>query len=220
LRERFDEIKTEDYNLEGQDEEEGEGEDLLAGVDPVEEREEKEEEKERSIEQAGKDEAAAAASSTLRQRRPDITSTSIAESSTTPAQSSSLYPSTTTGFKPSPTTATTATTTSATTETTLSTHRAEQESLTDSLINLASQLKTSSQAFQSSLENEKSILDRAVEGLDRNVTGLGTAGQRMGVLRRMSEGRGWLGRMLMYAWIFGLWLVAIAIVYLGPKLRF
>jgi hypothetical protein len=221
LRERFDEIKTEDYNLEGQDEEEGEGEDLLAGVEHVEERGGKEEEKERSIEQAGKDEAAA--SSTLRQRRPDITSTSIAESSTTPAQSSSLYPSTTTGFNPSPTTATTATTattTSATTETTLSTHRAEQESLTDSLINLASQLKTSSQAFQSSLENEKSILDRAVEGLDRNVTGLGTAGQRMGVLRRMSEGRGWLGRMLMYAWIFGLWLVAIAIVYLGPKLRF
>ncbi|QKX62272.1 uncharacterized protein TRUGW13939_09431 [Talaromyces rugulosus] len=237
LRERFDEIKTEDYNLEEQDEEEGEGEDLLAGVEPVEEKEEKLEDEERGTEQAGKDEAdaeaeaetaaaAAAVSSTLRQRRPDISSTSIAESSTTPAQSSSLYPSstttttTTTGFKPSPTTATTATTTSATTETTLSTHRAEQESLTDSLINLASQLKTSSQAFQSSLENEKSILDRAVEGLDRNVTGLGTAGQRMGVLRRMSEGRGWLGRMLMYAWIFGLWLVAIAIVYLGPKLRF
>jgi hypothetical protein len=235
LRERFEEIKTEEYNtLEEQDpEKEGENgqeEDLLAGIaEPVEEVVGKQEGKEEDEHGPGaRGEEQAATSTSLRQRRPETTTTttSIAASATTPAQSSSLPPTaatgTTTGFKPSPTTATTttATTTTSTTETTLSSHRAEQDSLTDSLINLASQLKASSQAFQSSLENEKSIQDRAVEGLDRNVTGLDAAGQRMGVLRRMSEGRGWWGRMLMYAWIFGLWVVAIAIVYLGPKLRF
>ncbi|CRG89642.1 hypothetical protein PISL3812_06681 [Talaromyces islandicus] len=229
LRERWEEIKTEqeqDGEKEEEEEEEEEGEeDLLAGiaepVEPVKEEEEEEEGKEehgRGTRVEEQDEVLAATTSTLRQRRPDTTAMSITASSTTPEQSSSLSPAaagtSTTGFKPFPTT------TTSTTETTLSTHRAEQESLTDSLINLASQLKASSQAFQSSLENEKSILDRAVEGLDRNVTGLDAAGQRMGVLRRMSEGRGWWGRMLMYAWIFGLWLVAIAIVYLGPKLRF
>jgi Membrane fusion protein Use1 len=105
-------------------------------------------------------------------------------------------------------------------EATLSTHRAEQETLTTSLLSLAGQLKASSEAFQTSLEHEKGILNRAVEGLDRNLSGMDAAGKRMGVLRRMSEGRGWWGRMLMYAWIFGLWIVALAIVYLGPKLRF
>jgi hypothetical protein len=105
-------------------------------------------------------------------------------------------------------------------ETALATHRTEQESLTTSLLTLASQLKSSSEAFQTSLENEKGILNRAVEGLDRNMSGMEAAGKRMGVLRRMTEGRGWWGRMMMYAWIFGLWIVALAIVYLGPKLRF
>ncbi|EGD91613.1 hypothetical protein H112_00715 [Trichophyton rubrum D6] len=105
-------------------------------------------------------------------------------------------------------------------EASLAQDRQEQESLTDSLLTLAQQLKTSTQTFNSTLESEKSILDRAVEGLDRNTTGLESAGQKMSMLRRMSEGRGWWGRMLMYLWIFGLWIVAIMIVYVGPKLRF
>ncbi|KDB27783.1 hypothetical protein H109_00452 [Trichophyton interdigitale MR816] len=105
-------------------------------------------------------------------------------------------------------------------EASLAQDRQEQESLTDSLLMLAQQLKTSTQTFNSTLESEKSIIDRAVEGLDRNTTGLESAGQKMSMLRRMSEGRGWWGRMLMYLWIFGLWIVAIMIVYVGPKLRF
>ena len=42
----------------------------------------------------------------------------------------------------------------------------------------------------------------------------------MGLLTRMSEGEGWLGRMMLYAWIGGLWIVAIALVFVGPKFRF
>ncbi|GAD98384.1 predicted protein [Paecilomyces variotii No. 5] len=106
------------------------------------------------------------------------------------------------------------------TESTLDSHREEQENLTDSLLSLATQLRESSQSFQTSLEAEKSVLARAVEGLDRNITGMDAAGRRMGLLRRMSEGKGWWGRVLMYVWIFGLWLVAVGIVFLGPKLRF
>ena len=97
---------------------------------------------------------------------------------------------------------------------------AAQSSTQESLLQLSSQLKSQSLAFQSSLEAEKDLLSRAGEGLEKNTGGMEVAGKRMGVLRRMSEGRGWLGRMLMYAWIFGLWVAAILLVFVGPKLRF
>ena len=106
------------------------------------------------------------------------------------------------------------------TEETLDTHRREQEDITNSLLSLATQLKSSSQAFQSSLESEKSVLARAVEGLDRTTGNMEAAERRMGMLRRMTEGKGWWGRMMLYAWIFGLWIVAVLIVFIGPKLRF
>ncbi|KAJ5553993.1 hypothetical protein N7513_003952 [Penicillium frequentans] len=102
----------------------------------------------------------------------------------------------------------------------LSTHRLEQEDLTSSLVSLASQLKASSQSFQATLENEKSVLDRAVTGMDKTSATMEAAGKRMGMLRKMSEGKGWWGRMMLYAWIFGLWVVAILIVYVLPKFRF
>ncbi|KAL2869278.1 uncharacterized protein BJX67DRAFT_23886 [Aspergillus lucknowensis] len=106
------------------------------------------------------------------------------------------------------------------TEQTLSSDRVEQENLTSSLLSLATQLKTSSQAFQASLDAEKSVLSRAAEGLDRTTGNLAAAERRMGMLRRMTEGKGWWGRMMLYAWIFALWVVAVLIVFVGPKLRF
>ncbi|KAJ5633942.1 hypothetical protein N7528_001784 [Penicillium herquei] len=107
-----------------------------------------------------------------------------------------------------------------TTEQALSSHRLEQEDLTSSLLSLASQLKASSQSFQATLENEQSVLDRAVTGMDKTTATMEAAGKRMGMLRKMSEGKGWWGRMMLYAWIFALWIVAILIVFVGPKLRF
>lgn len=106
------------------------------------------------------------------------------------------------------------------TEGALTSDRMEQEDLTSSLLSLASQLKASSHSFQATLENEKSVLDRAVTGIDKTSTTMEAAGQRMGMLRKMSEGKGWWGRMMLYGWIFGLWLVAVLIVLIGPKLRF
>ncbi|KAJ5717256.1 hypothetical protein N7488_002902 [Penicillium malachiteum] len=107
-----------------------------------------------------------------------------------------------------------------TTEQALSSHRLEQEDLASSLLSLASQLKASSQSFQATLENEQSVLDRAVTGMDKTTATMEAAGKRMGMLRKMSEGKGWWGRMMLYAWIFALWIVAILIVFVGPKLRF
>ncbi|KAF2403188.1 hypothetical protein EJ06DRAFT_450774, partial [Trichodelitschia bisporula] len=102
----------------------------------------------------------------------------------------------------------------------LGAHRAEQEALTSSMLALAQQLKSSVHGFHDSVEAERDVLDAATAGLDRNVAGIDVAGRKMGALRRMTEGRGWWGRMLMYAWIAGLWALALVVVFVLPKLRF
>ena len=99
-------------------------------------------------------------------------------------------------------------------------NRKEQENLTTSLLEMAKQLKKQSLHFGSTLESDKGILDRAAENLDQSTLGMEAAGQKMGTLRRMTEGRGWWARMKLYALIFGLWVVAFLIVFVGPKIRF
>lgn len=105
-------------------------------------------------------------------------------------------------------------------ESLLTHNRSEQENLTSSLLQMAKILKTSSLAFSSALEEEKDVLKDTAEGLSRNERGLEATQKRMGLLRKITEGRGWWGRMLMYAWIFALAVVALLIVALLPKLRF
>lgn len=106
------------------------------------------------------------------------------------------------------------------TEAMLSHNRDEQESLTASLLDMAKQLKQQSLRFNETLEGDKSILDRAVSGLDKNQLGMDAASRRMGTLRKMTEGKGWFARMKLYGLIFGLWVVAFLIVFVGPKIRF
>lgn len=108
----------------------------------------------------------------------------------------------------------------ATTEALLTHNRTEQESLTTSLLSMAAQLKQQSRAFAASLGDEKDIMKRATDGLDKNELGLETAQRKMGFLRGYTEGKGWWGRVLMYAWIFGLMVIALVIVFVLPKLRF
>ncbi|KAF2435253.1 hypothetical protein EJ08DRAFT_675638 [Tothia fuscella] len=102
----------------------------------------------------------------------------------------------------------------------LSAHRGEQESITSSLVTLAQQLRLSAQNFSMSLESEKEVVDRAGEGLDRNIGGMDMAGKTMGTLRRLTEGKGFFGRMWLYGYIAGLWLLALFVVFVMPKLRF
>ncbi|KAK2072473.1 hypothetical protein P8C59_006825 [Phyllachora maydis] len=98
--------------------------------------------------------------------------------------------------------------------------RAEQEELYESLARMASNLKASSKAFATTLEEDKDVINRAAEGLNKNEQGLDAASRRMGTLRRMTEGKGWWGRMLLYAWVYGLMVVLVLVVFVMPKLRF
>jgi Membrane fusion protein Use1 len=95
-----------------------------------------------------------------------------------------------------------------------------QEDLTVSMISMAAQLKQQAKAFQFSLDQDKGLLDRALEGLDRNLSGMEAASKRMQFLKRMSESEGFFGRLKLYAMIFGMWVAAILLVFVGPKLRF
>jgi len=106
------------------------------------------------------------------------------------------------------------------TEAMMSHNRSEQENLTSGLLSLAQALKESSLQFSSSLESEKDVLKRAEGGLDKSAQGMEAAEKRMGMLRRMSEGQGWYGRIKLYAFIAGLWISCFLLVFIGPKLRF
>ena len=92
--------------------------------------------------------------------------------------------------------------------------------LTSSLVGLATQLKLSAQAFSDDLADDAQQVSNTEEALSKNKSGLDAATQRMGLLRRMSEGRWWWGRMVLYAGIGVLWVVLVLVVFVGPKLRF
>lgn len=111
--------------------------------------------------------------------------------------------------------------TTAHTETLLSHNRIEQENLENDLLSVISTLKASAHAFAADLKGEdREVLERASQGLEKNAGGMEAAAGRMGLLRRMTEGKGWWGRMKMYAWIAALWVVALVVVFVMPKLRF
>jgi hypothetical protein len=106
------------------------------------------------------------------------------------------------------------------TEQLLASSSRDQEALTSSLVTLAQSLRQSSLTFASSLESEKQILARAEAGLDKNAMGMDLAEAKMGTLRRITEGKGWWGRIRLYGFIVGLWVIAFLLVFLAPKLRF
>jgi len=198
-----------------EEDESSEGEDLLGEYTPVEE-EEPETEKElapnypasppmtTSVEDIPK----TSDSDLISTSRPEPSSTLRARNRQAENEKAELFSGASTGLS------------TATTEALMTHNRTEQESLTNSLLNMAQALKSSSHSFASALEEEKSILNRAAEGLDQNKQGLEAAQRRMGFLRTYTEGKGWWGRMLMYAWIAGLMVAAILITFVLPKLRF
>lgn len=94
-----------------------------------------------------------------------------------------------------------------------------QENISASMVSMAVQLKQQAQAMQFSLQQDKSILGHAMEGLDVSVSSMEAASKNLAFLRRMSEEEGWLGRMKLYAMIFGMWIVAFLLVFVGPKIR-
>ncbi|KAJ6783661.1 hypothetical protein PWT90_06731 [Aphanocladium album] len=111
-------------------------------------------------------------------------------------------------------------TSTATAEAILDQQRAEQDALSDSILKMAGALKASSQKFSTTLEADKEAVSRAGEGMSKTEQSMEAARGRMGTLRKMTEGKGWWGRMLLYAWVYGLMLVLVLLVFVFPKLRF
>ncbi|KAI0901868.1 hypothetical protein F4806DRAFT_490343 [Annulohypoxylon nitens] len=111
-------------------------------------------------------------------------------------------------------------TATATTEAIIDHHRAEQDKLTESMVSMARALKESSRAFATSLQEDTDVLRSAGQNLERNERGLGAVAGRMGALRRLTEGTGWWGRILLYVYIAGLAVFAVLLVFVFPKLRF
>jgi hypothetical protein len=117
---------------------------------------------------------------------------------------------------------TTSTTTTAisTTEAILDHQRAEQDALSESILKLASELKASSYAFNASLEEDKELVERAGKGMSKTGEQMEGVTRKIGVLQRMTEGEGWLGRMKLYGMVYGLMVVLVLVVFVLPKLRF
>ncbi|KAI2626615.1 hypothetical protein GGR54DRAFT_591671 [Hypoxylon sp. NC1633] len=111
-------------------------------------------------------------------------------------------------------------TATATTEAIIDYHRAQQDELTQSMVGMARALKESSHRFASSLREDEDVLGAAGRNLERNERGLGVVAGRLGLLRRVTEGQGWWGRVMLYLWIFGLAVAAVLVVFVLPKLRF
>ena len=148
------------------------------------------------------------ASSGVRSRFPGHASSPLHPSAST--TSSSLF---------APPTTASPSTTSPTTATALDAQASTQNDLTASLLSMASALKDSAQAFGADLAADAAALSATEGALGKSKDGLDAATRRMGVLARMSEGRWWWGRMVLYAAIAGLWVVALLVVFVGPKLR-
>lgn len=111
-------------------------------------------------------------------------------------------------------------TSTATAEAILDQQRLEQDALSESILKMAGALKASSQKFSTTLDQDKDVLSRAGEGMDKTERGMEAARGRMGALKRMTEGKGWWGRMILYAWVYGMMVTLVLMVFVLPKLRF
>ncbi|KAH6984907.1 hypothetical protein BKA56DRAFT_581880 [Ilyonectria sp. MPI-CAGE-AT-0026] len=111
-------------------------------------------------------------------------------------------------------------TSTATAEAILDRQRAEQDELSNSILKMAGALKESSQRFSNTLESDKEVLSRAGDGMEKTELGMEAAQGRMGTLRKLTEGQGWWGRMILFAWVYGLMVALILLVFVMPKLRF
>lgn len=98
--------------------------------------------------------------------------------------------------------------------------RREQEEITEAMSRLTRELKLSSIKFSEALDEDKEVTKLAGEGIGKNELSMEVAARGMGALTRMTEGKGWWGRILLYAWVYGLMVVLVLLVFVLPKLRF
>jgi hypothetical protein len=88
------------------------------------------------------------------------------------------------------------------------------------MLDLAKRLKASTASIHSELDADKEVVEKAGEGLDKTERTMESATGRMGVLKKMTEGQGWLGRMMLWARIGVMMVAILLIMFVMPKLRF
>lgn len=104
-------------------------------------------------------------------------------------------------------------------ETILDHHRREQEELSGDILRLAHALKEKSMATARMLEDDKDVVDRVGDGMNTTTDSLTAASKSMALLSRMTEGKGWWGRMMLMAMVYGLMLLLVLLFLFLPKLR-
>jgi len=108
----------------------------------------------------------------------------------------------------------------ATEEAILDDHRKEQEALSEDILRLARALKDKSLSTSRLLDEDKDVLGRVGEGLDATDRNMESAGKGMGALTRLTEGKGWWGRMILFGMVYGMMLLLAVLFLTLPKLRF
>ncbi|CAK7206752.1 hypothetical protein SEUCBS139899_009558 [Sporothrix eucalyptigena] len=98
-------------------------------------------------------------------------------------------------------------------------HRREQEALSEDILRLAQALKEKSLTTSRMLEDDKDVVDRVGEGMNTTTDSLSAASRSMAVLTRMTEGKGWWGRMMLLGMVYGMMLALLLIFLFLPKLR-
>lgn len=107
----------------------------------------------------------------------------------------------------------------ATEEAVLDHHRREQEALSEDILRLAKALKEKSLVTSRMLEDDKDVVDRVGEGMNTTTDSLSAASRSMALLTRMTEGKGWWGRMLLLGMVYGSMLALLLLFMFVPKLR-
>lgn len=107
----------------------------------------------------------------------------------------------------------------ATEEAVLENHRAEQEAISGDILRLAKEMRQRSEATAKLLEDDKMVMDRVGDALHVTDTNMESAGRGMNVLARMTEGKGYIGRLILYAVVFGLAVLLVLAFAVVPKLR-
>lgn len=109
-----------------------------------------------------------------------------------------------------------------------------QESISESLLQMARQLKVSTQGIGLSLEEDREVLEKASSNMDKTHDSMENTQGRLRNLKALQSGGsgtwllggqhgllgGWMWEWKMYAIIAILWVVLILVVFVGPKIRF
>ncbi|KAI9897204.1 hypothetical protein N3K66_008226 [Trichothecium roseum] len=107
----------------------------------------------------------------------------------------------------------------ATAEALLDRQARERDGMAEKVYEMARAMRRQQDDMADALGAEKELLGRTAETMERSAGGMRLATGRLGQFARMTEGKGWWGRVILYAWVYGLMLALVLLVFVLPKLR-